>query len=69
MGYYFKKDDFIEIDCKLMFQHSIYEYANSLVIYYTLYEGTKQDQNKVLFDEIRRYNQFPLIVNKDSYCI
>ena len=47
MGYYFKKDDFIEIDCKLILQHSTYEYANSIVILYDLYDGTKQDQNKL----------------------
>ena len=28
MKNYFKKDDVIEIDCKLMFQHSVYTYAD-----------------------------------------
>ena len=65
MEYYFKKDDFIEIDCKLMFSHSTYEHADKIIIYYDLYEGEKADQNKMLFRELHRYNQFPLIVNKD----
>ena len=34
MEYYFKKGDFIEIDCKLMFNHSTYEHAN--IIVYTM---------------------------------
>ena len=64
MEYYFKKDDFIEIDYKLMLQHSTYDYANITVLFYDLYDG-KIDQNKLLFREIRRYNQFSLISNKD----
>ena len=64
MEYYFKKDDFIEIDCKLMLQHSTYEYANNIFLYYDLYDG-KIDQNKLLFREIRRYNKFSLIITKD----
>ena len=66
MEYYFKKDDFVEIDCKLMISHCTYEYAkNNIVLYYDLYEGIKMDQNKLLFRKLRRYNQFQLIVNKD----
>ena len=66
MEYNFKKDDFIEIDCKLMISHSSYDYAkNNLALYYDLYEGKNADQNKLLFRELRRYNQFPLIVGKD----
>ena len=65
MEYYFKKYDFIEIDCKLMLSHSTYEHADKIAIYYNLYEGEKADQNKVLYRELPRYNQFPLILNKD----
>ena len=64
MGYYFKKDDIIEIDCKLILHHNTYEYANSIVMLYDLYDGTKQDQNKLLFRETRRYNEFPLIKDR-----
>ena len=60
------KDDFIEIDCKLMISHSSYEPAkNNLILYYDLYEGKNASQDKLLFRELRRYNQFPLIVGKD----
>ena len=66
MEYNFKKDDFIEIDCKLMISHSSYDNAkNNLVLYYDLYNEKNSDKNKILFRELRRYNQFPLIVNKD----
>ena len=61
---YFKKDDFIEIDCKLMLHHSTYEYANDIFLYYNLYDGII-DKNKLLFREIRRYNQFSLMINKN----
>ena len=65
MEYNFKKDDFIEIDCKLMISHNSYENAkNNLILYYDLY-NENLDQNKLLFRELRRYNQFPLIINKD----
>ena len=66
MEYNFKKDDFIEIDCKLMISHSSYDYAkNNLALYYDFYEGKNSDENKLLFRELRRYNQFPLVVGKD----
>ena len=66
MEYNFKKDDFIEIDCKLIISHSSYEYAkNSLALYYDLYEGKNAEEKKLLFRELRRYNQFPLTLNKD----
>ena len=66
MVYNFKKDDFIEIDCKLMISHSSYNNAkNNLGIYYDLYEGKNSDKNKLLFREFRRYNQFTLIIGKD----
>ena len=64
LEYYFKKDDFIEIDCKLMIQHSTYDYANLVFIYYNLYDGVI-DENKGLFREIRRYNQFPVMNTKN----
>ena len=59
MKYYFKKDDVIEFDCKLMFHHSTYDYSNSTFIYYNLYQEV-DEKNKILFREIRRYNQFSL---------
>ena len=37
MEYYFKKGDVIEIDCKLMFQHSTYNYSHYTFLYYSLY--------------------------------
>ena len=65
MEYNFKKDDFIEIDCKLLISHSSYDNAkNNLILYYDLYDENL-DQNKLLFRELRRYNQFPLVVGKD----
>ena len=60
MRYYFKKDDVLEIDCKLMFQHSVYTYADKTHIYYDLY-----NQGKEIFRETRRYNQFVLINDKN----
>ena len=60
MKYYFKKDDVIEVDCKLMFQHKTYDYSNNTYIHYNLYkevDGKKQ----ISFREIRRYNQFSLV--------
>ena len=64
MEYYFKKNDFIEIGCKLMFHHTTYQYANNTLLYYDLYDGII-DSNKLLFREIRRYNQFPLISGRN----
>ena len=60
MEYYFKKDDVIEIDCKLMFQHSTYDYSNDTFIYYNLYEEV-DDKKQILSKESRRYNQFSLV--------
>ena len=65
MEYNFKKDDFIEIDCKLLIKHNSYDNAkNNLILYYDLYDENL-DKNKLLFRESRRYNQFPLVVDKD----
>ena len=64
LEYYFKKDDFIEIDCKLMIQHSTYNYADIIFITYSLYDG-EIDPNKGLYREIRRYNQFPVMNAKN----
>ena len=64
LEYYFKKDDFIEIDCKLMIQHSTYDHANLVFINYNIYDG-EIDANKGLFREIRRYNQFPVMNTKN----
>ena len=69
MEYNFKKDDFIEIDCKLLIYHTVYENAkNNIVIYYDLYDE-KVDQNNVLFRESHRYYEFPLITNKDRIIV
>ena len=66
MEYYFKKGDVIEIDCKLMFQHSTYNYSHHTLLYYDLYDGGIVDSNKaLLITETRRYNQFSLINEKD----
>ena len=49
-----------------MISHSSYDNAkNNLVLYYDLYDEKNADKSKILFRELRRYNQFPLIVNKD----
>ena len=63
MKYYSKKGDVIEIDCKLMFQHSKYSYSDNTLLYYDLYEGIlgKNENTPLLFRETRRYNQFSLI--------
>ena len=50
LEYYFKKDDFIEIDCKLMIQHSTYDYADIIFINYNLYDG-EIDENKGLLEK------------------
>ena len=65
MKYYFKKDDIIEIDCKLLLSYSTYEYANYISLFYMLFEGTEFNEKKLIFREIRRYNQFPIVVNKN----
>ena len=65
MRYYFKIGDIIEIDCKLLLSYSTYEYVNYISLFYTLFEGTEIDVKKTIFREVRRYNQFPLVVNKD----
>ena len=65
MEYYFKKGDVIEIDCKLMFQHSTYNYSNNTFLYYNLYQGIVGKNKPLLFRETRRYNQFLLINEKD----
>ena len=64
MEYYFKKGDFIEIDCKLIFHYSTYKYADITFLYYSLYDGII-DKNKLSFREIRRYNQFSLFGTKN----
>ena len=65
MEYYFKKGDVIEIDCKFMFQHSTYNYSHNTFLYYNLYEGVVGKNKPLLFRETRRYNQFPLINDKN----
>ena len=69
MGYDFKKDDFIEIDCKIILNHNSYDDAKNLALYFELYEGIKALQNKLIFRESRRYNQFPIVLNKDRIIV
>ena len=60
MEYSFKKDDFIEIECKLMISHNSYEDSkNNLSFHYSLYKKTL-DEDNLLFKEIRDYSDFPL---------
>ena len=69
MKYYFKKDDIIEIDCKLLLSHTTYEYANNISLFYGLYKGTEVNNVKLLFKEIRRYNQFPVVDGKNRIIV
>ena len=64
MNYYFKKGDVIEIDCKLMFQHSTYNYSHITFLFYDLYDGILA-KNKQILRETRRYDQFSLINDKN----
>ena len=66
MEYSFKKDDFIEIECKLMISHDDYEESkNNLSFHYSLYNKTLNEDN-LLFKEIRDYSDFPLFNDKRS---
>ena len=65
MEYDFKKDDVIEIDCKFMLSHSSYDKAKNLGLYYDLYDGQNTNQDKLLYRESRRYNQFTIVPNKN----
>ena len=68
MEYSFKKDDFIEIECKLMISHNSYEDSkNNLSFHYSLYNKTLNEDN-LLFKEIRDYSDFPLF-NEDRSII
>ena len=69
MEYDFKKDDVIEIDCKIILNHNSYDDAKNLALYFELYEGIKALQNKLIFRESRRYNQFPIVLNKDRIIV
>ena len=69
MEYGFKKDDVIEIDCKLILNHNSYDNAENLALYFELYKGIKALQNKLIFRESRRYNQFPIVLNKNRVIV
>ena len=69
MEYGFKKDDVIEIDCKIILNHNSYDDAKNLALYFELYQGIKSLQNKLIFRESRRYNQFPIVLNKDRIIV
>ena len=69
MEYDFKKDDVIEIDCKIILNHNSYDDAKNLALYFELYGGIKALQNKLIFRESRRYNQFPIVLNKDRIIV
>ena len=62
MEYNFKKDDFIEVECKLIINHSIYDIAkNNLSLYYELFQKSDKNTNtefKILCKEIRSYKEF-----------
>ena len=66
MEYSFKKDDIIEIECKLMISHDDYEESKkNLTLHYCLYNKSL-DENNILFKEIRDYSDFPLFNDKRS---
>ena len=65
MKYYFKKDDIIEIDCKLLLSHTTNEYAHNISLLYALYRGTELNNVNLIFKEIRRYDQFPVVYGKN----
>ena len=69
MGYDFKKDDIININCKIILNHNSYDDAKNLAIYFELFEGEKALHNKLIFRESRRYNQFPIVLNKDRVIV
>ena len=62
MEYNFLKDDFIEVECKLIINHSIYDVAkNNLTLYYELFQKSDKSTNtkfKTLCKEIRSYKEF-----------
>ena len=62
MEYNLKKDDFIEVECKLIINHSIYDVAkNNLTLYYELFQKSDKSTNtefKTLCKEIRSYKEF-----------
>ena len=56
MEYNLKKDDIIEIECKLILNHSIYDVVkNNLTLYYELF---KESEYEMLHEEIRDYKEF-----------
>ena len=69
MEYNFKKDDFIEVECKLIINHSIYDIAkNNLSLYYELFQKSDKNTNtefKILCKEIRSYKEFNEISNSN----
>ena len=62
MEYNLKKDDFIEVECKLIINHSIYDVAkNNLTLYYELFQKSDKSTNtefKIFCKEIRSYKEF-----------
>ena len=56
------KDDFIEVECKLIINHSIYDVAkNNLTLYYELFQKSDKSTNtkfKTLCNETRSYKEF-----------
>ena len=69
MEYNFKKDDFIEVECKLIINHSIYDIAkNNLSLYYELFQKSDKNTNtefKIFCKEIRSYKEFNEISNSN----
>ena len=66
MEYSFKKDDLIEIECKLMISHDDYEESKkNLSLHYCLYNKSLHEDN-ILFKERRDYSDFPLFNDRRS---
>ena len=66
LEYDIKKNDFIEVDYKLILNHSTYEYAKDLALIYELFQEKDESTNtehKILSKKVYYYNQF----NEESH--
>ena len=68
LEYNIKKDDFIEVEYKLILNHSTYDHAKDLILIYELFQEADESTNtehKTLCKTVYRYNQFnEMIHNK-----
>ena len=68
LEYNFKKDDFLEVEYKLILNHSTYDHAKNIILIYELYQEADESTNteyKTLCKKVYRYNQFnEMIHNK-----